>query len=88
MKSFRTSSLRQKAQITLALGGFTGVPLGLTGTRVPAASAFLCSREILSFLEMGIMDSLDDGKYLAKGYWSEVEYMINQLCRCNEKKVK
>lgn len=39
-----TSSLRQKTQILFGLGALTGVPLGFTGTRVPAASAFLCSR--------------------------------------------
>jgi hypothetical protein len=28
----------------VGLGAFTGRPFGLTATRVPAASAFLCSR--------------------------------------------
>jgi hypothetical protein len=30
--------------IDVGFGGLTGFPFGLTGTRVPAASAFLCSR--------------------------------------------
>jgi hypothetical protein len=39
----------------VGLGGFTGSPFGFTGTRVPAASAFLCSRWIFAFLEIGIV---------------------------------
>lgn len=39
----------------LGLAAFTGVPLGLTLARVPAASAFFCSRWMRSFLEMGIL---------------------------------
>jgi len=38
----------------VGLGALTGVPLGLTATRVPAASAFLCSRWTRAFFEMGI----------------------------------
>lgn len=49
-----TSSFLQYTQIDMAFGGFLGVPLGFTGVRVPAASAFLCSREMRSFLEIGM----------------------------------
>jgi hypothetical protein len=55
VKCLRTRSFRQKAQIVFGFAAFTGVPLGLTGTRVPAASAFLCSRWMRSFLEMGMV---------------------------------
>lgn len=61
-----TSSLRQNAQMDLGLAAFTGVPLGLTLARVPAASAFFCSRWIRSFLEMGIFSFSFDG-----GGWGE-----------------
>ncbi len=38
-------SRRVKAlTIAVGFGALTGLPLGLTGARVPAASAFLCSR--------------------------------------------
>ena len=40
--------------IDVGFGGFTGMPLGLTGARVPSASPFLCSRWILDFLEIGM----------------------------------
>lgn len=56
-----TSSLRQNAQMDLGLAAFTGVPLGLTLARVPAASAFFCSRWMRSFLEMGIFSFGFDG---------------------------
>lgn len=61
-----TSSLRQNAQMDLGLAAFTGVPLGLTLARVPAASAFFCSRWMRSFLEMGIFSFGFDG-----GGWGE-----------------
>lgn len=61
-----TSSLRQNAQMDLGLAAFTGVPLGLTLARVPAASAFFCSRWMRSFLEMGIFSFSFDG-----GGWRE-----------------
>lgn len=61
-----TSSLRQNAQMDLGLAAFTGVPLGLTLARVPAASAFFCSRWMRSFLEMGIFSFGFDG-----GGWRE-----------------
>lgn len=61
-----TSSLRQNAQMDLGLAAFTGVPLGLTLARVPAASAFFCSRWMRSFLEMGIFSFGFDG-----GGWCE-----------------
>lgn len=35
-----------KRTMTVSLGGLTGRPLALTGARVPARSAFLCSRWI------------------------------------------
>lgn len=57
-----TSSLRQNAQMDLGLAAFTGVPLGLTLARVPAASAFFCSRWMRSFLEMGIFSFGCDGE--------------------------
>lgn len=50
----------------LGLAAFTGVPLGLTLARVPAASAFFCSRWMRSFLEMGIFSFGFDG-----GGWRE-----------------
>lgn len=50
----------------LGLAAFTGVPLGLTLARVPAASAFFCSRWMRSFLEMGIFSFSFDG-----GGWRE-----------------
>jgi hypothetical protein len=49
------SSFRQKAHIDISFFALTGVPLGLTGTRVPAASAFLCSLWTRSFLLIGIV---------------------------------
>jgi hypothetical protein len=54
-----TNSFLQKTQIDVAFAAFLGVPLGLTGTRVPAASAFLCSRWIRSFFEMGMLTLCD-----------------------------
>lgn len=50
----------------LGLAAFTGVPLGLTLARVPAASAFFCSRWMRSFLEIGIFSFGCDG-----GGWRE-----------------
>lgn len=44
----------------MALGGLTGRPLGLTGARVPARSAFLCSRWIRAFLEIGMVDEFGE----------------------------
>lgn len=41
-----TISLRQFWQMDVGLGGLTGRPLALTGARVPAFSAALCSRAI------------------------------------------
>lgn len=38
----------------VGLGALTGRPLGFTAARVPAASAFLCSRAIRSFFEIGM----------------------------------
>lgn len=68
-----TSSLRQNAQMDLGLAAFTGVPLGLTLARVPAASAFFCSRWMRSFLEMGILFFLalteEDGVKRCGGSW-------------------
>ena len=32
--------------LSIGVGALTGLPFGLTGARVPAASAFLCSRWI------------------------------------------
>ena len=62
-----SNSLRQKAQTDFGFAAFFGVPFGFTGTRVPAASAFLCSRWMRSFLEIGMLlyfefceDSLSD----------------------------
>jgi hypothetical protein len=39
----------------MVFAALTGVPFLWTCTRVPAASAFLCSREIRSFLEIGML---------------------------------
>lgn len=50
-----TSSLRQNAQIDFGLACLTGVPFGLMAMRVPAASAFLCSFLMRSFLVIGIL---------------------------------
>lgn len=54
-----TSSLRQNAQIDFGLACLTGVPFGLMAMRVPAASAFLCSFLMRSFLVIGISAAVD-----------------------------
>lgn len=51
----RTISFLQNAQMDVSFFGFTGSPFAFTGARVPAASAFLCSRAMRSFFEMGIV---------------------------------
>lgn len=49
------SSFLQKAHREVSFFGLTGRPFALTGARVPALSAALCSRAMRSFLEMGIV---------------------------------
>lgn len=46
----RTFRIRYKHTIEVGLGALTGRPLALTGARVPALSAALCSRWIYAFL--------------------------------------
>ena len=52
----RTISFLQNAHSDVGLGALTGRPLALTGARVPAASAFLCSRATRSFFEIGMVE--------------------------------
>lgn len=55
-----TSSFLQNAQSEVSFLGLTGRPFALTGARVPALSAALCSRAMRSFLEMGM--ALEGGR--------------------------
>lgn len=82
-----TSSLRQNAQMDLGLAAFTGVPLGLTLARVPAASAFFCSRWMRSFLEMGIFSfSFDGGGWREemRRFLDESQTMVVAVVVCDE----
>lgn len=82
-----TSSLRQNAQMDLGLAAFTGVPLGLTLARVPAASAFFCSRWMRSFLEMGIFSFAFDGggwREEMRRFLGESQTMVVVVVVCDE----
>lgn len=82
-----TSSLRQNAQMDLGLAAFTGVPLGLTLARVPAASAFFCSRWMRSFLEMGIFSFGFDGggwREEMRRFLGESQTMVVVVVVCDE----
>lgn len=45
----------ERRTIEVGFGALTGSPFGLTGARVPAFSAALCSRWTLAFLEIGML---------------------------------
>lgn len=82
-----TSSLRQNAQIDFGLACLTGVPFGLMAMRVPAASAFLWSFLMRSFLVIGILAVVDRDvsallwKFRYCGYLSAVEIGTRLACR-------
>lgn len=53
--------------MTVSLGALTGRPLALTGARVPAASAFLCSRWIWKGQRGGTMEEAQQQQLKLRG---------------------
>lgn len=51
----REEASMERRTIEVGFGALTGSPFGLTGARVPAFSAALCSRWTLAFLEIGML---------------------------------